>query len=86
MKKLTKNEMKMVMGGLHAGGGDGRTVCSVWTTDINGQRTDTWIAVDGSGSSASNAANNHCVNLIVTQGTGVYHCGYNCESGAPEAV
>jgi hypothetical protein len=76
--------MKQLKGGLPDGGGSGTWGC--WITKYMGPNhtNPQNVLVLFEGNTCSNAltsANNYCVNLIVTPGTGVYNCGYNCGCG-----
>jgi hypothetical protein len=73
--KLSRSEMKNIM----AGSG-GTSLCWITTTGANGSSNPSYgqFFSQNCSSGLSSAANNYCVNLIATQGNGVYHCSYNC--------
>lgn len=80
-KMLTPTQMKEIKGAegtqstLEGGGGGSATsVCWIHTYGSTGAQIDEY----GLFCSGSAAANQHCVDLIVTKGTGVYRCTYNC--------
>lgn len=70
---LSKNQMKNILGGY--GGETG--MCWITTYDQNHNKIESY-GIFTSENCGSSTANSHCVDQIVTQGTGVYRCSYNC--------
>jgi hypothetical protein len=77
-KKLNRHAMKKIKGAEDAAQnsleGVG-TTCKITTYGKNGSQIDSYPIFNAS----STAANQHCVDLIVTAGTGVYRCTYTCD-------
>jgi hypothetical protein len=74
---LTRSQLKQIMGGDGGSGGGGGGMCWITTYDQNNNKNEAY-AIFTSENCGSSTANSHCVNLIVTQGSGVYRCTYNC--------
>lgn len=80
-KRLEQSEMKRIKGAEGAqstldgaAGGDAKA-CWIHTYSKNGTAYEAY-AIFCSGSAA---ANQHCVDVLLTNGNGVFRCTYNCD-------
>lgn len=77
-KMLSKDDMKTVKGGSE---GAGTSQCYFHTTGSAGEQSFSMFFA-ASCPAVSTQANDYCVTQIITAGTGVSHCSYNCGCSA----
>jgi len=71
-QKLTRVEMKNILGGVEAPPDSGTNLCLITISGPNHSNPVSYTQfLDGS-------ANTYCVNLIATAGNGINHCSYAC--------